>query len=56
VYWLACWIAAILIAAGILVWLYSLRRTKTPLGLVIAFWGVVVWLAGFAIRRLLAGR
>ena len=46
----------ILIAAGIVVWLYFAQPNKDLLGLVIVGWGIIVWLGGRAIRRWLAGR
>jgi hypothetical protein len=35
-YWTASWIAVIVIAAGIVVWLYFAQPNKDPLGLVSA--------------------
>ena len=55
-YWIASWIAVILIVAGIVVWLYFAEPNKDPLGLVIVGWGALVWLGGRAIRHWLAGR
>jgi hypothetical protein len=55
-YWIASWIAVIVIAAGIVVWLYFAQPNKDPFGLVIVGWGIIVWLGGRAIRYLLAGR
>jgi hypothetical protein len=55
-YWIASWIAVIVIAAGIFVWLYFARPNTDPLGLVIVGWGILVWLGGRAIRYWLAGR
>ena len=55
-YWIASWIAVILIAAGIVVWLYFAQPNKDLLGLVIVGWGIIVWLGGRAIRHWLAGR
>jgi hypothetical protein len=55
-YWIASWIAVILIAGGIVVWLYFARPNDDPLGLVIVAWGIIVWLGGRAIRYWLAGR
>ena len=55
-YWIASWIAVILIAAGIVVWLYFAQPNKDLLGLVIVGWGIIVWLGGRATRRWLAGR
>jgi hypothetical protein len=55
-YWIASWIAVIVIAAGIVVWLYFAQPNKDPLGLVIVGWGIIVWLGGRAIRYWLAGR
>jgi hypothetical protein len=37
-YWIASWIAVILIAAGIVVWLYFAQPNKDHLGLVIVGW------------------
>jgi hypothetical protein len=55
-YWIASWIAVIVIAAGIVVWLYFAQPNKDPLGLIIVGWGIFVWLGGRAIRYWLAGR
>jgi membrane protein YdbS with pleckstrin-like domain len=55
-YWIASSIAVILIAVGIVVWLYFARPNYDPLGLVIVAWGIIVWLGGRAIRYWLAGR
>ena len=55
-YWIASWIAVILIAGGIVVWLYFARPNYDPLGLVIVVWGIIVWLGGRSIRHLLSGR
>jgi len=55
-YWIVSWIAVIVIAAGIIVWLYFAQPNKDPLGLVIVGWGIIVWLGGRAIRYWLAGR
>ena len=55
-YWIASWIAVILIAAGIVVWLYFAQPNKDPLGFVIVGWGILVWLGGRAIRNWLSGR
>jgi hypothetical protein len=55
-YLIASWIAVILIAGGIVVWLYFARPNYDPLGLVIVAWGIIVWLGGRAIRYWLAGR
>ena len=41
-YWIASWIAVIVIAAGIVVWLYFAQPNKDPLGLVIVGWGIIV--------------
>ena len=41
-YWIASWIAVIVIAAGIVVWLYFAQPNKDPLGLVILGWGIIV--------------
>jgi hypothetical protein len=46
----------IVIAAGIVVWLYFAQPDNDPFGLVIVGWGIIVWLGGSAIRYLLAGR
>ena len=52
-HWIASWIAVIVIAAGIVVWLYFAQPNKDPFGLVIVGWGIIVWLGGRAIRYLL---
>jgi hypothetical protein len=55
-YWIASWIAVILIAAGIVVWLYFSQPNKDLLGLVIVGWGIIVWLGGCATRHWLTRR
>jgi hypothetical protein len=55
-YWIASWIAVIVIVGGIVVWLFFARRNYDPLGLIIVGWGIMVWLAGRAIRGWLARR
>ncbi|WP_426531559.1 hypothetical protein [Bradyrhizobium sp. McL0615] len=55
-YWVASWIAVIMIAGGMVVWLYFSRPNYDPLGLLIVGFGIIVWLAGRAIRHRLAGR
>jgi len=55
-YWIASWIAVIVIAGGIIVWLYFARPNYDPLGLVIVGLGIIVWLGGRAIRYWLASR
>ncbi len=55
-HWIASWIAVIVIAAGIVVWLYFARPNYDPLGLVIIVWGIIVWLVGRVIRYCLGGR
>ena len=55
-YWLASWIAVIVITAGIIVWLYFARPDKDPLGLAIAGTGIIIWVAARAVRYWLAGR
>jgi hypothetical protein len=55
-YWIALWIAVILIAGGLVIWLYSARPNYDPLGLVIIGWGILVWLGGRAIRYWLTRR
>jgi Na+/phosphate symporter len=55
-YWIASWIAVIVIAAGIVVWLYFAQPNKDPLGLIIVGLGLIVWLGGRAVRYWLAGR
>ncbi|MBR0851658.1 hypothetical protein JQ543_28225 [Bradyrhizobium diazoefficiens] len=55
-YWIASWIAVIVIAAGVIVWLYFARPNYDPLGLLISACGVIIWLGGFLIRYWLGGR
>jgi len=56
-YWIASWIAVILIAAGLVVWLYFARPNYDSLGLVIIIvWGIIIWLGVRAIRYWLGGR
>jgi hypothetical protein len=55
-YWIASWIALIVIAVGLVVWLYVARPDYDPLGLVIVLWGILIWLGGRAIRYWLGGR
>ena len=55
-YWIASWIAVIVIAAGIVVWLYFARPNYDPLGWVIVVWGITIWIGGRAIRYWLADR
>ena len=55
-YWIVSWIAVIVIAAGIVVFLNSAQPNRDPLGLLIAALGIIVWLAGRAIRYWLGGR
>ena len=55
-YWIVSWIAVIVIAAGIVVFLNSAQPNRDPLGLLIAAFGIIVWLAGRAIRYWLGGR
>jgi hypothetical protein len=55
-YWITSWIAVIVIAAGIVVWLYFARPNYDPLGLLISAWGVIIWLGGRVIRYWLGGR
>ena len=50
-YWIASWIAVIVIAGGIIVWLYFARPNYDPLGLVIVGLGIIVWLGGRAIQH-----
>lgn len=45
-----------MIAGGMVVWLYFARPNYDPLGMVIVGLGIIVWLAGRAIRHWLAGR
>ena len=55
-YWITSWIAVIVIAAGIVVWLYFAGPNYDPLGLLISVLGVIIWLGGRAIRYWLADR
>ena len=55
-YWIASWTAVILIAAGIVVWLYFARPNYDPVGLLISACGVIIWLGGRVIRYRLRGR
>ena len=55
-YWITSWIAVIVIAAGIVVWLYFAQPNRDPLGLAIVGLGIIVWLVGRIIRHWLAGR
>ena len=55
-YWIVSWIAVIVIAAGIVVFLNSAQPNRDPLGLLIAAFGIIVWLAGRAVRYWLGGR
>jgi hypothetical protein len=55
-YFVASWIAVIVIAAGIVVWLYFARPNYDPLGLVIVVWCIIIWLGVRAIRYWLGGR
>jgi hypothetical protein len=55
-YWIASWLAVIVIAGGIIVWLFFDRPNYDPLGLIIVCWGIIVWLGGRAIRNWLARR
>ena len=55
-YFVASWIAVIVIAAGIVVWLYFARPNYDLLGLVIVVWGIIIWLGVRAIRYWLGGR
>ena len=48
-YWIASWIAVIVVIGGIVVWLYSARPNYDPLGLIIVGWGII-WFGGRAIR------
>ena len=49
-YWIASWIAVIVVIGGIVVWLYFARPNYDPLGLIIVGWGIIVWFGGRAIR------
>jgi hypothetical protein len=55
-FWIASWIAAIVIAAGIISWLNSGQPNKDPLGLLIVGVGIIIWGAGRAIRYWFGGR
>ena len=55
-YFLASWIAVIVIAAGLLIYFYFARPNTDPLGLVVVGWGALIWLGGRAIRYWLAKR
>ena len=55
-YWITSWVAVIVIAAGIVVWLYFARPNYDPLGLLISVLGVIIWLGGRAIRYWLADK
>ena len=55
-FWIASWIAVIVIAAGIVSWLNSAQPHKDPLGLLIVGLGIVIWCVGRAIRYWLGGR
>ena len=55
-YWIASWVVVIAIAAGIVVWLFFARPNYDPSGLVIAGWGIIVWLGGRVIRSWFARR
>jgi hypothetical protein len=55
-YWVASWIAVIVIAAGFFVWLYFAQPNKDPFGLVIVAWGIIIWLGGRAARHFLGDR
>ena len=55
-YFVASLIAVIMIAGGVVVWLYFARPNYDPLGLGIVGSGIIVWLAGRAIRHWLSGR
>jgi hypothetical protein len=50
------WIGVIVIAGGIVIWLYFARPNYDPLGLVVVGWGIIIWLGGRAIRYWLGGR
>ena len=56
IYWIASWLAVIVIAGGMVVWLFFARPNYDPLGLIIVCWGIIVWLGGRAIRNWLARR
>ncbi len=55
-YWITSWIAVIVIAAGIAVWLYFARPNYDPLGLLISAWGIIIWVGGRVIRYWLGCR
>jgi len=55
-YFVASWIAVIVIASGVVAWLYFARPNYDPLGLVIVVWGIIIWFGGRAIRYWLGGQ
>jgi hypothetical protein len=56
IYWIASWIAVIVMASGIIVWIHFAQPNKDPLGLVIVGWGVILWIGARAIRYWLTRR